>query len=181
MHLHRRHTLRRRALAPLAMAIAALCLLANPAAAAVELGTGTVNAGVSYYPTPGIACAATSVVVEGGVPENPTVVVGTGAPAYAGWWSFDGTGQSACETLAGGAGTLTITGNGAFLGNTDWFCKGLTGNYLREGTFFVATLSGSCTDDYSVTVPVSAAIAATWVWELNHAAIAGTITFTELA
>lgn len=170
----------------LPLAAAALALATAPAGAAVELGAATYNGGLAYYPTLGTACVPTTMDVEGGVPENPAVMAGTGASPYAGWFSFDGKGQSACESLLGGSGSLQIWGNGGFA-STDLQCGSLTsslpplsGSYTREGAAFAATLTGSCVVDYTQTVPVSAVIAGTWTWELNHAALVGTITFTEL-
>jgi len=169
---------------PFAVA-AALALTIAPAGAAVELGGGTVNAGIGYNPTLGVTCAATTLDVEGGVPENPTVVVGTGTAPYVGWFSFNGSGTSTCESLAGGGGTLAIWGDGGMVGGGDFRCGSLngpgplTGTYLREGGVFTATVSGSCTVDFASTIQVTATITGAWVWELNHGSLYGTIVFTE--
>jgi len=168
-------------------AAAAAALIATPAGAAVELGAAGFNDGLAYYPTLGATCAPTTIDIAGGVPENPAVMVGTGAPPYAGWFSFDGTGSSPCESLLGGSGSLQIWGNGGIGATTDLACgtagfglQPLSGTYTRAGAAFTATVSGDCIVDYAQTIRVSAVITGTWVWELNHAALAGTIAFSEL-
>jgi hypothetical protein len=167
--------------------VVAAWAMVMPASAAVELGTGTVNAGIAYYPSPGVTCAATTLQIEGGLPENPTVVAGTGASPYAGWWSFDGQGSSSCETLASGSGTIELWGSGGSYTGGSLACGSLTpslpplrGTYLREGAAFTATLNGDCDVNGSQPIPVQVTIAGTWAWELNHAALAGTVTFTEV-
>jgi hypothetical protein len=72
------------------------------------------------------------------------VVFNTAIVGYPGPFSLTGRGNSPCESVLGGEGTLSLSGNGANDDDGTFVCPALDGDYRRMGTVVEATVVGEC-------------------------------------